>query len=782
LLRFAIEPLDEPGEGVAASRISTAEPGPLEVEGCRILEKIGEGGAGIVYRAEQLSPVRREVALKVIKLGMDTREVIARFEGERQALALMDHPNIAKVFSAGSTRAGRPCFLMELVRGVPITTYCDAHQLATRARLQLFIEVCHAVQHAHQKGIIHRDLKPSNVLVGEQNGQPVPKIIDFGIAKATGGQRLTEATLYTAFEQFLGTPAYMSPEQAGIGATDIDTRSDIYSLGVLLYELLTGALPYDPQEIAAASIEEIRRRIREEEPARPSAKLAALPSARRTGIALRRATEPRKLTTNLRGDLDWIVMQALEKKRERRYATAGSLAEDLARHLGDQPVNARPPGTFYPLQKFARRHKTVVVSTALIGVTLLAAVVVSTWQAVRARRAEKTALTESAKSRQIALFLENMLQSVEPAVAKGQDTTLLRDILQQASDQIGQDLGGAPEQEAPLRKVIGWTFHKIGDNAEAETNLREAVRLYRQMPGEKVALCCTLNWLVYCTQEPTEAETLAREAFILQSSLMRSLDKRSPEAIVLANNSPALASLLILRAHQNLEEAARVLQQWRAFQSATLGENNPAVARTLRTLARLEVRQGDLQHARADFQSLLDFYRKLDGENSLETANAMLDLGAVLMDTGDWDAAGILLRQSLTLSRRILGKNHPDLIYNLIPLAGLELNLGQLDAARTTLEEAMPLCQKASKSATQKVFQHVVKLADACEKQNRLADAETVLLEADRVQRGFARSDAVSRRLILERLVAYYQARKKPEQAVVWSQTLDLFNSQPPAK
>ncbi len=365
----------------------------------RLLQKIGEGGCGVVYMAEQQEPVRRMVALKVIKLGMDTHQVVARFEAERQALALMDHPNIAKVLEAGATDAGRPFFVMELVRGRKITSYCDERQCSTRQRLELFIQVCQAVQHAHQKGIIHRDLKPSNILVTERDGVPVPKVIDFGIAKATGGLELTDKTLFTAFEQFMGTPAYMSPEQAQLGELDIDTRSDIYTLGVLLYELLTGKTPFETKALLASGMDEMRRTIREKEPLKPSTRLRGQPEAELTGTARCRRTEPVKLVRVVKGDLDWIVLKCLEKDRRRRYETANDLALDIQRHLSLEPVMARPPSRFYEFQKSVRRHKVGFLATAAVMLALALGLVSSTLELVRARRAEQ----EQSRLRQEAL-------------------------------------------------------------------------------------------------------------------------------------------------------------------------------------------------------------------------------------------------------------------------------------------------------------------------------------------------------------------------------------------
>ena len=429
-----------------------ASPGPVDREGTRIgryklLQKIGEGGCGVVWMAEQEEPVRRRVALKVIKLGMDTKNVIARFEAERQALALMDHPNIARVLDAGATDAGRPFFVMELVPGVPITKYCDQHNLSTAARLGLFTQVCQAVQHAHQKGVIHRDLKPSNILVTLHDGEPTPKVIDFGIAKATQG-RLTDHTLFTAFEQFIGTPAYMSPEQAEMSGIDVDTRSDIYSLGVLLYELLTGRPPFDPKSLFQAGLDEIRRIIREVEPVKPSTRLNTLGDADRDTIARQRGISPAQLSPLIRGDLDWIVMKALEKNRSRRYETANGLALDIQRHLQNEPVSARPPTTAYRVSRFVRRNRFAVIAISAMALTLVAGTIVSIMQAMRARRAEHVA------------YLERQKALEERATAE---------------DLLGFMLGDLRTQLAKVGRLD--VLESVGDKAMAYFSAREAAGL-----------------------------------------------------------------------------------------------------------------------------------------------------------------------------------------------------------------------------------------------------------------------------------------------------------------
>jgi len=355
----------------------------------KILQKLGEGGCGVVYMAEQTDPVRRRVALKVIKLGMDTRQVIGRFEAERQALALMDHPNIAKVLDAGATENGRPYFVMELVKGIRLTDYCDQNHLSARERLLLFVQVCQAIQHAHQKGIIHRDIKPSNILVTLHDGMPVPKVIDFGIAKATD-QPLTEKTVFTAVGHFMGTPAYMSPEQAELSGLDIDTRSDIYALGVLLYELLTGQTPFDAKELQQAGLDEMRRRIREVEPIRPSTRLHTMANADLTEVAHRRQSEPAKLTRFIRGDLDWIVMKCLEKDRMRRYDTANGLAMDVQRYLNNEPVVACPPSSLYRFGKMVRRNKLAVGAFSGVALSLVLGLSLSTWLWLKERESRAT--------------------------------------------------------------------------------------------------------------------------------------------------------------------------------------------------------------------------------------------------------------------------------------------------------------------------------------------------------------------------------------------------------
>jgi tetratricopeptide (TPR) repeat protein/tRNA A-37 threonylcarbamoyl transferase component Bud32 len=462
----------------------------------KLLEKVGEGGFGAVYVAEQREPVKRRVALKIIKLGMDTRQVITRFEAERQALALMDHPNIARVLDAGATETGRPYFVMELVRGLRITDYCDQENLSTRERLDLFMQVCRAVQHAHQKGIIHRDIKPSNILVTVIDGQPVPKVIDFGIAKATQGQ-LAHQTVCTQFHQFIGTPAYMSPEQAQLSGVDVDTRSDIYSLGVLLYELLTSHTPFDPKALLAAGLDEMRRMIRETDPPRPSTRISTLDESEQTAVAKHRQAEPAALSRMVRGDLDWIVMKCLEKERARRYETANALVRDIEHHLNEEPVTAAAPTALYRAGKFIRRHKAGLVTAIALLLLLATGTVVSTWEAVRATRAEslgekrlqaeiearRAAVDEAAKATAISDLLESALQSANPELAKGY---FLRRL-----SAIKRRLGNPMEAERLAREAVAQHRLLHGDNAsETGFALRDlAYALDAQQKYAEAASC-----------------------------------------------------------------------------------------------------------------------------------------------------------------------------------------------------------------------------------------------------------------------------------------------------
>ncbi|HXP59167.1 MAG TPA: serine/threonine-protein kinase, partial [Dongiaceae bacterium] len=614
--------------GGDSAGVVTEQPGS-EIGPYRLVKKLGEGGYGIVYLAEQTEPLRRRVALKVIKPGMDTRQVIARFEAERQALARMDHPGIAKVFEAGATAAGRPYFVMELVEGPRITGYCVEHGLPTRARLDLFVQVCRAVQHAHQKGIIHRDLKPSNILVALQDGKPAPKVIDFGIAKATQ-EPLTDETLWTSYQQFLGTPAYMSPEQAGLGEMDVDTRSDIYALGVLLYELLTGHTPFEKKDLLQAGLEEMRRVIRETEPPKPSTKLSqelasashkshtshtshsALPSSHSAlptphSALERRLSQVKELIPRVRGDLDWIVMKCLEKDRGRRYESASGLARDVERHLDDEPVTAAAPGTLYLVGKFVRRHRVGLAMAAALVLLLAAGIVASTWEAVRATRAEAASRTEAAKSRQVVKFLTDMLDGVGPSKALGRDTTMLREILDNTARRVGRELNHQPEVQAELLNTLGNVYMELGEYARADAMIRQALALRKSVFGKKHPRVADslhdLGALLRNQGRPVEAEALFRQALAMRREL-------------LGNERPEVASSLdalgvALWGQGKFPEAEEIHRQALALRKRLFGDEHVAVAVSLHNLASALLMEGKYPEAEAIFRQVIAMRKTL---------------------------------------------------------------------------------------------------------------------------------------------------------------------------
>jgi serine/threonine protein kinase/tetratricopeptide (TPR) repeat protein len=677
----------------------------------KLLQQIGEGGFGVVFLAEQREPVRRQVALKIIKLGMDTRAVVARFEAERQALAMMDHPNIARVLDAGATESGRPYFVMDLVQGDPIVQHCDRHGLDTRERLELFCQVCRAVQHAHTKGVIHRDIKPGNVLVATVDGRAVPKVIDFGIAKATEG-RLTEKTFFTEFRQMIGTPAYMSPEQAG-GSGDIDTRTDVYSLGVLLYELLTGVTPFDPQELRSAAWGEMQRIIREEDPPKPSTRLSTmrdgLPS-----VAAQRHTEPSQLTAMVRGDLDWIVMRCLEKDRGRRYQSAGSLVDEINRHLTGEAVEAAPPDVWYRGRKFVRRHRVWLSAIGCIAAALLAGLVATGYGMYRAVKAERLAIERFEQAEHARADAENA--RAEAVAAKDKAERFNR-IANAVTEFFTQDLlnlaprpAGAPE--VTVRELLDAVPQKIDKYFKSEPAVEGIIRervgqLYRRL-GE---LKRSTDYLVEAI--PLLETGLGAENKATLSAVQRLGELRMDEA--------------------KYEEAAALFDK--AYQGR-LHAYGTDYSMTLNSLVRrgaARASAGRIEEGLADIRSALDVTEKKEGRDGRNFVVSTIDLMALLNQAGRWDESLKLgnelldtihrtqgpiaplewpVRQSMSTSLCLLGRgaealaqaddvmrivnsiyppNHPVLVDARISRGQALAAVGQLDEAATELEASFEM-------------------------------------------------------------------------------------------
>ena len=712
---------------------------PQRVGPYRILRKVGEGGMGVVYEAEQEVPVRRTVALKLIKWGMDTKEVLARFDSERQALALMNHPNIARVYDAGATAEGRPYFAMEYVQGIPITEYCDKHRLAIRDRLKLFVDVCEGVQHAHQKGIIHRDIKPSNILVSTQDDERIPKIIDFGVAKAIS-QRLTEHTAYTELGQLIGTPEYMSPEQAEMTNLDIDTRTDVYSLGVLLYELLSGHQPFDAKELRRAGMAEIQRKLRHDEPPRPSSRVT-FGADDSTVSATNRRVDVRALGRAIAGDLDWITMKAIEKDRVRRYETAHALALDVLRHLNDQPVLAGPPSGFYRARKMFRRHRVSVVAAAAVVLALIAGVVGTSWALLRAVRAERQAATEAVEARrQTAIaeavngFLNNdLLAAAAPSAARGQgkDVTMRQalDVAAERIDRASQGTGrfaSEPLVEAAIRIAIGSTYRELGEYAAAEAHLRRAVELRRGALGadhqETVRAVNQLANLHWRQGRLDQAEPLFREAYeVTRRRLGDDHEDTMAYEMNLAN---------VLRARGRFQEAEPLYEHNLETRLRVLGADHPGTLDTMGNLANHYQETGRYDKAEALHRRALEARRRVLGPKAPGTVSEMNNLANDLALLGRYEEAGILMRETLALKTELYGAGHPSTLNTVDSIGSLNEVLGHDAEAEAFHRRALDGRSRALGPDHARTLQSSEQLAGVLVNLGRFAEAEQLAANA----------------------------------------------------
>jgi len=709
---------------------------PDRVGPYRILRTVGQGGMGVVYEAEQETPVRRTVALKLIKRGLLTREVLARFDSERQALALMNHPNIARVYDAGATPEGRPYFAMEYVQGIPITEYCDRHRLGIRDRLRLFVSVCEGVQHAHQKGIIHRDIKPSNILVSTQDDARIPKIIDFGVAKAAS-QRLTGRTAHTELGQVIGTPEYMSPEQADKTNLDIDTRTDVYSLGVVLYELLSG---HHPLDLRQAGLAEIQRRLLEEDPPRPSSRITRS-GADSTLPATNRRADVRSLGRAIAGDLDWITMKAIEKDRVRRYETAQALALDVLRHLNDEPVLAGPPSGLYRARKMFRRHRAVFVASAAVVVVLMAGVVGTSWALLRARRAERQVAAEAVEARrQTAIaeavngFLNNdLLAAAAPSAARGRgkDVTMRQalDVAAERIDRASQGTGrfaSEPLVEAGIRTTIGFTYVSLGEFAAAEPHLRRALESRRSVLGgdhqETVRAMNRLADLYWRQGRLDLAEPLFREALdVARRRLGDDHEDTMAYEMNLAN---------VLRGRGRFRDAEPLYEHTLATRLRVLGPDNRNTLDAMGNLANHYQETGRYDKAEALHRRGLDTRRRVFGPKAPGTLSEMNNLANDLALLGRYEEAGILMRETLALKTEIYGAGHPSTLNTVDGLGGLSESLGHDAEAEAFHRRALEGRTKALGPDHARTLESSQQLADVLVNLGRYAEAERLAADA----------------------------------------------------
>jgi serine/threonine protein kinase/tetratricopeptide (TPR) repeat protein len=748
-----------------------SRPLPARIGRYEILRVLGEGGMGTVYEARQDSP-RRMVALKVIKLGMDSKPIIARFEAERQALAMMQHPCIARVYDGGTTEQGMPFFAMEFVGGVPISEYCDQSRLTTQQRLELFIDVCEGVQHAHQKGIIHRDLKPSNVLVRSEGGKAAPKIIDFGIAKPTSA-RLTESTYFTAAGQPIGTPEYMSPEQSGMGDVDVDTRTDVYSLGVLLYELLVGARPFDVKELKLKGLDELWKHIREDDAPRASARFTTLAATSPVAAQARR-TDVSHLVRELRGDLDWILMKALEKDRNRRYSSVSEFAADVRRHLNNEPVLAGPPSATYRFKKFVLRHKLGVTAAALVAVAIALGITSTAVALVRAVRAEKLAVKEAERasnqariSDETLRFLVGLFAVVDPSEARG-NTVTAREILDRGASRIDAELAGQPEARATLMATMGTVYRSLGlydaarplfekslsirrllfpeshpavaetlnsystllvkkgDFEGAEPLVRDALAMRRAVFGEEhAAVAESLNDLAYLLCQKGEfdvAEPLYRKALEMRRKLL------GPEHEAVADTLHNLAMNLFDQG--DMEAPLPLLGDALDMRRKLLGPVHPAVAESLNSLALVLYSRGEFDKARPLFYEALETQKRLVGEVHPDVAMAMNNLAFVLHDAGEYDAAEATYRDALTVQQKLLGDDHPDIAKVLNNLAAVLHDKGDIGEAERYARESLTMYRRVHGDEHPDVAQGLNNLARWLLEKGDTVEAESMYRDA----------------------------------------------------
>ena len=725
----------------------------------RLLQKIGEGGMGEVWLAAQEEPVRRRVALKLIKAGMNSREVIARFESERQALALMDHPAIAKVFDAGSTHRGAPYFVMEYVAGVPITTYCDDSRLTVRERLELFMRVCEGVQHAHQKAIIHRDLKPANILVTEVDGKSAPRIIDFGIAKALT-QKQAQDTVLTRLGAPMGTLEYMSPEQALSSGEDIDTRTDVYSLGVIFYELLAGVPPLDLRKIA---FDEYLRRLRDDEPAKPSARIRTRDQSGAIEVARRRRTEPLALTKEIHGDLDSIALKALEKDRLLRYGSPSDFAADIGLYLNHEAVGAVPPSAAYRARKFTRRHRVAMATVAAFVMVLMLATGISIRQTVRATKQRERADAEAAVAQAVNDFLQNDLLAQASAVTqsgpgKKPDLHLeVRTALDRAATRIAGKFNRQPQVEAAIRDTIGHTYLDLGLYPEARTQLERALELNKRASGpddpRTLKTATRLGQLAVLEGKYPQAEALLSGTVKTQRRVLGA-ERRDT-----LSSAYSLATVYYWQGKYSQTEA--LLSQTLEIQRRVLGPEDPETLLSINLLAAAHIGLREYAEAEALYSRLLEIQRRVLGPEHPSTLFSMVNLANIYFFQGKYAQAEVLYRENLEVRRRVLGPEHPDTLISLNNLAASYENQGKYEQAQALYSQNLEIQRRISGPEHPFTLVSLNNLAEVYEDQGKYTEAEALYRKTLEIRRRVLGPEHPGTLETLSYLAALYQDEGK---------------------
>jgi eukaryotic-like serine/threonine-protein kinase len=746
-----------------AKQFATRSIGPNEatpgmvIGSYHLIQQIGQGGMGEVWLAEQKQPVRRRVAIKLIKAGMDTREVVARFESERQALALMDHPAIAKIFDGGSTPQGRPYFVMEYVTGLPITDYCDQHKLPVRQRLELFMAVCDGVQHAHQKAILHRDLKPSNILVGEVDGKPAPRIIDFGVAKATA-QRLTADTMFTRLGTIVGTPGYMSPEQADSAGADVDTRTDVYSLGVVLYELLVGALPLD---FSKTTPDEFARRLRDEDAPRPSTRMRT--TREHSSVAARnRGGDGPTLTRQLRGDLDAIALKALEKDRARRYATPSEFAADIGRYLRNEPVQARPAGAAYRARKYIRRHRAGVAVAAAAIVLLISVAVVQGFELRRIRR-------ERDRADRVTEFMTGMFKVSDPSQMRGNDIRA-REILDRASNQIDTGLAKDPELQAQMMHVMGNVYESLGLYPKSEPLLRGALEIRRRTLGARAPETLkSMGSLAHVLEEEShypEAEKLMRETLDGRRSRL------GPEHRDTLTAMSELAQ--ILNSEGRFPDAEKLNRQVLETARRVFGPQDEVITKATRNLAINQSYEGKYSDAEKGFREVLEIDTRTLGPDHPTVLGDLNYVGNSLLQQGRYADAEAMYRKTIQAKRRVLGPEHPETIKSMGNLALVLTNEKRYEDAEKLYRETLDLKRRTLGPEHRSTLVTMGNLANMYSVAGRFADAEKLVrqtLEIEWRTMGPEHSDTMASLDVLALTLKY--EKRYAESEKVYRETLE---------